>query len=317
MRRIGLVVFPGFQVLDLAASTAFELANIELGRTAYALEVISERGGLVPSSSGMAIDSAPFGEEPYDTLLVTGEMIPGAAYPPGLLAELRRAAESARRIASLCTGAFVLAAAGLLEDRRATTHWSFARELQRRHARVRVQEDRIFIADGPVWSSAGMSACLDLALALVEADHGAEVARAAARNLVVYHRRAGGQSQFSALLELEPRSDRIQQVLSYAKSHLRERLSVEQLAGVAHLSPRQFSRLFVAETGQSPARAVERLRVEAARTMIESGVHAVDAVARESGFGDPERMRRAFLRAFGQPPQALRRGLRGGRDAAA
>jgi transcriptional regulator GlxA family with amidase domain len=152
-----------------------------------------------------------------------------------------------------------------------------------------------------------MMACIDLALALVEADLSSEVSRELARKLVIYHRRAGGQSQFSALLDLAPKSDRIQDALTYAKEHLKHPLSVGELAGVANLSSRQFSRAFRAETGQSPARGIEKLRVEAARELIESGRHSVEVVARETGFADPERMRRAFLRAFGQPPQAMRR----------
>jgi transcriptional regulator GlxA family with amidase domain len=152
-----------------------------------------------------------------------------------------------------------------------------------------------------------MSAGIDLALAMVEKDLGVEVARAVAKKMVVYHRRAGGQSQFSALLELEPKSDRIQSALVYARRNLQTSLSVEQLAEAAHLSPRQFSRAFRTETGQSPAKAVENLRVEAARLMMEQGRHSIDIVARETGFADRERMRRAFLRAFGQPPQVIRR----------
>lgn len=152
-----------------------------------------------------------------------------------------------------------------------------------------------------------MTAGVDLALAMVEKDHGADVARAVARKLVVYHRRAGGQSQFSALLELEPKSDRIQKALAHARSNLKNTLSVEELAEAARLSPRQFSRTFRAETGQSPAKAVENLRLEAARLMMEQGRHPIDVVAAETGFADRERMRRAFLRAFGQPPQAIRR----------
>jgi transcriptional regulator GlxA family with amidase domain len=175
------------------------------------------------------------------------------------------------------------------------------------YPKTRVQEDCIYINDGKYWSSAGMTACIDLALALVEADHGVELARMIARKMVVYHRRTGGQSQFSALLELEPKSDRIQSALTYAKGNLRKSLSVDELADVANLSRRQFSRAFRIETGQSPARAVESLRVEAARAMIEVGNHPIDLVARETGFVDPERMRRAFLRAFGQPPQAIKR----------
>jgi transcriptional regulator GlxA family with amidase domain len=173
-----------------------------------------------------------------------------------------------------------------------------------------VEEDRIFIEDRNVWTSAGMTAALDLALALVESDLGAELARMVAKIMVVYHRRAGGQSQHSSLLELEPKSDRIQSVLTYAKRHLDAPLTVEQLAEVARLSPRQFSRAFTAETGQSPAKAVENLRVEAARLAIETGRHNVDEIAQMTGFGERERMRRAFLRTIGQPPQVLRRNAR-------
>ena len=228
---------------------------------------------------------------------------------PALIPFLQDTLSTSRRLASACTGSFLLAAAGLLDGRKATTHWFHARTFREAFPKVKLEEDRIFTVDGKLWTSAGMTACIDLALALVEQDLGAEVARDVARKLVVYHRRAGGQSQFSALLELEPKSDRVQTALTYAKEHLREELSVEQLAEVAHLSPRQFSRLFRSETGQSPAKAIENLRLEAARLMLESGAHSIDSVARESGFGDPERMRRAFIRAFGQPPQMLRRAL--------
>ena len=155
-----------------------------------------------------------------------------------------------------------------------------------------------------------MTAGIDLAVALVEADLGTEVARSIAKKLVMYHRRVGGQSQFSTLLELEPKSDRIQTVLTYAKRNLHKALSVEELAKVAHLSPRQFSRLFRTETGRSPAKAIEGLRAEEARIMIEGGEHSIDEVAEHTGFGDRDHMRRAFLRAFGQPPQFLKRKVR-------
>src|SRR6478609_8848560 len=155
-----------------------------------------------------------------------------------------------------------------------------------------------------------MSSGIDLALALVESDFGSELARGVAKNLVVYHRRAGGQSQFSALLELEPKSDRIQSALAYAKRNLDQPLRVGELAEAAHLSPRQFSRAFHAETGQSPAKAVENLRVEAARLMMEQSRHPIEVIARQTGFADSDRMRRAFLRAFGQPPQVIRRNAR-------
>ncbi|WP_454872847.1 GlxA family transcriptional regulator [Paraburkholderia xenovorans] len=309
MRHVGVVVFPGFQILDMVAISVFELANLEAGQPEYEVEVISEHGGMVRSSAGVEIATRPFSDPAYDTVVVTGAM-QIAPSSSGLLAFLNDALAASRRTASICTGAFVLAEAGILDGRHATTHWIHARDLQRRFPQARVDEDRIFIVDGSVWTSAGMTACIDLCLALVENDLGVEVSRAIARKLVVYHRRAGGQSQFSAMLELEPKSDRIQNALSYAKSHLREPLTVEQLADVAHLSPRQFSRAFRDETRQSPAKAIEALRVEAARAMLEAGRHSMEVVAAETGFVDTERMRRAFLRAFGQPPQAIKRAAR-------
>jgi transcriptional regulator GlxA family with amidase domain len=306
MRTIGLVVYPGFSAISLAVTSVFEIANRHTGRAEYALTLLSEGGGPVATSLGYEIQTARFSRRAFDTLLVAGDN-DGAAGPPGLARYLRASARRTRRIAAICTGALLLAEAGLLDGRRATTHWYFARTLRARYPHVTVDEDRIFVADGPVWTSAGMSAGIDLALALVEHDLGAEVARMVARKLVVYHRRAGGQSQHSALLDLDAKSDRVQTALAYARKNLRAPLSVVALARAAHLSPRQFSRVFHDETGQSPAKAIERLRVEAARSMMESGRFSVDEVARENGFGNRERMRRSFVRAFGQPPQALRR----------
>jgi transcriptional regulator GlxA family with amidase domain len=307
---VALVVFPGFQALDLAALTVFEMANLECPRPRYRVEVVSEAGGPVGSSAGVAVQTRPLARAgAFDTLLVAGALVPGTC-APGLLKALRRAAAQARRVASLCTGAFVLAEAGLLAGRRATTHWAHARELQRRCPQARVEEDQIYVQDGPVWSSAGMSACIDLALALVDADLGPQVARTVSRKMVVYHRRTGGQSQFSVLSELQPASDRIRDVLAYAREHLREPLSVEQLAAQVHWSPRHFSRAFRLETGHSPAKAVERLRLEAARELIEAGHESIARIADATGFGDEERMRRAFIRVFGKPPQALIRELR-------
>jgi len=306
MKRVGVVVFPYFGLVDLACLPAFELAKTPDGKPAYSVELVSEEGGLVMSSAGIKVQSQRLGDAAFDTLLMTGgiELMPST---PGLIAFLQSALFRSRRIASICTGAFFLAEAGILDGRRATTHWAFGIELQRQYPKVRVDADRIYTHDGSVWTSAGMMACIDLALALIEEDLGSDVSRDVARKLVVYHRRTGGQSQFSALLDLAPKSDRIQDALGYAKEHLKQPLSVGELAGVANLSPRQFSRAFRAETGQSPARGVEKLRVEAARELLESGRHTVEVVARETGFTDPERMRRAFLRAFGQPPQAIRR----------
>ncbi|GLQ49859.1 GlxA family transcriptional regulator [Dyella flava] len=309
MQRMGFVVFPGFQSMSLAAASAFEFANLVAEETVYEVGYFSETGGAVAGSFGMSMQTQPFDRQPFDTVLVCG----GVGVPPStpaLLDYVREAPQSSRRVASICTGAFVLAEAGLLDGRRVTTHWLLARQLQQRFPKVKMEEDRIFIIDGQIWTSAGMSAGIDLALAMVEKDLGAQVVHEVAQKLVLYHRRSGGQSQFSALLELEPKSDRIQNALTYAKSHLRSSLTVEELAAAANLSPRQFSRAFRAETGQSPAKAVENLRLEAARLMMEQTRHPIEVVARESGFADRERMRRAFLRAFGQPPQALRRHLR-------
>jgi transcriptional regulator GlxA family with amidase domain len=306
MHTIGFVVFPNFYLLGFAAVTAFELANAVLGEPAYGVTVLSEQGGLILSSAGVRVETQAFGDATFDTVMFSSG-VETDTMSAALTAFVRRSLSTSRRIAAPCTGAFILAEAGVLDGRRATTHWRFANELQRRFPRIAVEEDQIFIVDGPIWTSAGMTATIDMALAMIEKDHGQDVSRAVARKLVVYHRRAGGQSQFSTLLDLEPKSDRIQKAIDYASANLRNPLTVEELADVASLSPRQFSRAFSAETGQSPAKAVEHLRVEAARLLLEKGRLSLDVIADEVGFSDRERMRRAFLRTTGQPPQAVRR----------
>jgi transcriptional regulator GlxA family with amidase domain len=307
VQRIGFVVSPGFRVMSFAVASVFEFANVAMSEPVYDVHLLSETGGSVRTSIGVSVATEPFDDTNFDTLIVGRGTQPPT---PGLIEFVRRAPGRCRRVAATCLGAFVLAEAGLLDGRRATTHWHRARDLQARFPKVKVEEDRIFIIDGAVWTSAGMTAGIDLALAMVEQDLGADVARAVARQLVVYHRRAGGQSQFSALLELEPKSDRIQSALAYAKRNLDTQLTVGQLAEAARLSPRQFSRVFRAETGQSPAKAVENLRLEAARLMMEQSRHPIEAIARLTGFADRDRMRRAFLRTFGQPPQVIRRNAR-------
>jgi transcriptional regulator GlxA family with amidase domain len=306
MLTVGIVVYPGFQPVGLAVGSVFEYANLASDRPIYDFCLVSENGGPVASSQGFSVSTTSLLDRSFDTLVVLGDN-QGAPQSGRLVAYLREAPKHTRRVTAICTGAFVLAAAGLLDRRRATTHWHFAKSLEKNYPAVAVEEDRIFIVDGQIWTSAGMSAGVDLALALVEKDLGAAAAKTIARKLVVYHRRGGGQSQFSALLEFDAKSDRVQTALDFAKSNLKQELSIEALAEAAHLSPRQFSRVFREETGQSPAKAVERLRVEAARLMIETTRHPIDVVARETGFGDRERMRQSFLRAFGQPPQAIKR----------
>src|ERR1700744_6517502 len=309
MRDIAFLVYPGYSLMALAVTAGFEVANSMVDPRPYALHFVSERGGPVKTSAGMMLETEIFTEKPFDTLVVGGATFPEPS-SPGLIAFMRDAPKRHRRIAAVCTGAFVLAEAGLLDGRRATTHWMHARELQKAYPKARLEEDRIFINDGPIWTSAGMTAGVDLGLALIENDLGPEIAKSVARKLVIYHRRGGGQSQFSALLELSPKSDRIQAALTYARDNLHKPLTVPELAEAANLSPRQFSRAFHAETGQSPAKAIENLRVEAAKLMMEQGRHSIDEIARETGFADRNRMRRAFLRAFGQPPQVVRRNAR-------
>ncbi|HJV42094.1 GlxA family transcriptional regulator [Caulobacter sp.] len=311
-RAIGFLVYPGFQLLDATGPiAAFEIAG-RLAPGAYSLHFLSLAGGLAVSSSGAALQTAALADAPrLDTLIVSGgDGVKAPATCPETLAFVRAAGREARRVASVCSGSYVLAEAGLLDGKRATTHWSRTKDFQRRYPNIRLEPDRIWIQDGNVWSSAGITAGIDLSLALIGADEGEAVARRTAQQLVVYHHRPGGQSQHSALIDLRP--GRFDALLSWARQNLAEPLSVEQLADRAAMSPRNFARLFTQETGVTPAKAVERLRVEAARALLDSGPLQVEDVALETGFGDPERMRRAFLRAFGQPPQALRRAARAG-----
>ncbi|HEX7759628.1 MAG TPA: helix-turn-helix domain-containing protein [Caulobacteraceae bacterium] len=305
MHRIGLVVSPGFDFLSVAALTVFEVANYLLQEPAYALTIVSEAGGPVASSLGNRLETEPMTGQSFDTVIFAAAV--NIAPSPAVTAFARDALTTARRVASICCGALALAEAGLLNERRATTHWIAAQELRRRFPRVKLDEDKIFIIDGPIWTSAGATAGIDLALAMLERDHGPEIARHVAKRLVIYHRRAGGQTQHSALLEVSAKSDRIQTALSYARQNLDKPLSVSELASAANLSPRQFTRAFRAETGQPPAKAIENLRVEAARLMMEQTRHTVDFIATETGFADRARMRRAFIRAFDQPPQVIRR----------
>lgn len=303
-KRIGLVVYPGFQALDLAALTVFEFANSLTGGNTYEFAALSVEGGAVESSIGVVMHTHAIGWGAYDTLIVGG----ATTLPPPLPeleARLKEASKATRRIASICTGSFVLANTGLLKGKRATTHWAFGRHMQEKHPDILVDEDKIFVKDGNIWSSAGVTACIDLALALVEADLGVEIAKKISRFMVVYHRRAGGQSQFSALTDLEPSSDRVKDALRFARENLHRDLSVEHLAEHVHWSPRHFSRVFQSQTGMAPAKAIEKLRVEAAQALIEQGHSSVTRIAAMTGFGDEERMRRAFLRILGQAPKAF------------
>jgi transcriptional regulator GlxA family with amidase domain len=314
-RTIGVLISPEFQLLDAAGPiTVFEAAARECVPACYRLRLIARVAGQVSSSAGVKLVAEAFSNAPLDTLIVAGGWgSREASACPKTLAFIRTTARRARRIASVCSGAFVLAAAGLLDGRRATTHWRRAAELARTYPQVHVEPDRIFIRDGSIWTSAGVTAGIDLALALVADDLGEGIAKRAAQQLVVYYRRPGGQTQFSALIEADRPGSRFSSLLGWARERLSERLSVERLADRAAMSPRHFARAFAAETSMTPAKAIERLRLEAARERVESGAEPIEGVAAHTGFRDPERMRRAFIRAFGQPPQALRRVARIGR----
>ena len=308
MRTLGVLIFPDFQLLDAAGPiSAFEIAGRYVPGS-YDIRLLSRDGGRVASSSGVALETEAFGTTGrLDTLLISGgDGTRGPAICPVTIGFVQDAARTSRRTASVCSGAYVLAQAGLLDGRRATTHWNRTADFARRYPKVKLEPDRIYVRDGAVWTSAGITAGIDLALALIAEDLGEDIARKTAQQLVVYHRRPGGQSQFSALLEMEARG-RFDGLLAWARENLRNPLTVDELAERMGMSERNFARAFANGTGFTPAKAIERLRVEAARTLLDSQPLQVEDVALETGFGDQERMRRAFIRAFGQPPQALRR----------
>jgi transcriptional regulator GlxA family with amidase domain len=310
MSTIGFYVSPGFQMLDLAGpAAAFEAAKDPFEGPAYRVRVLAADEGAVTNSLGMATAAASVDDAALDTLIVVGGPI-DLLLSAGVLSRIVKASSRCRRVASVCTGAFTLAAAGLLDGRRATTHWRFAARLQREYPSIRVEADRIFCRDGNVWTSAGITAGIDLALALIEEDSGFATAKGVAQHLVVYHRRHGGQSQFATSVDLAPKNDRIAAAVGYARDHIAEALTVERLADAAGMSLRQFSRTFRAQTGTTPARVVERLRADLARGRIETTAEPVERIAEAVGFGEAENMRRAFIRIYGQPPQSIRRALR-------
>lgn len=308
-RSVLLVAFDGVQSLDLTGPLEVFAGG------GYAVEVATPGGAAVRSSSGLGIAADRdllAVREPVDTLLVAGgEGTRAAVADDRVTAWLRYAAPRARRVASVCTGAFLLAEAGLLDGRRATTHWAWCDALAARYRAVDVDPEPIFVRDGALATSAGVTAGMDLALALVEEDLGREVALGIARQLVLFLRRPGGQAQFSAQLAAQmAERDELRALQEWIADHPAADLSVEALAARAHLSPRHFARGFAAEVGVTPARYVERVRVEAARRRLEESPAPVEAVAAACGFGTAETMRRAFLRALGVPPSEYRRRFR-------
>ncbi len=309
---VAILAFEGMQALDLVGPhEVFTGANDALGRAVYDVRVISHHGGPVDSGSGLTVATAPWTSlrTAVHTLLVPGG--PATRHLGPDSPEVRWLAEAGRdaeRFATVCTGAFLGACAGLLDGSRVTTHWRFADALQRRYPSLTVDGDPIYIEDGRVWTSAGVTAGIDLALAMVEADHGVELAQAVARDLVMFLRRPGGQTQFATPVWTERASDPpVLAVQRHIDANPGDDLTLARLADRAGMSERHFARLFSRQVGLSPAKYVERVRIEAARRRLERAGTTTAAVARECGFGSAETLRRAFHRALGVGPDDYRR----------
>lgn len=317
-RQIAILAFPEVQSLDVTGplevfATAHKLIELtDRADPGYEIQIVSPSGAPLRTSSGLQIvphagcEQAP---ARLDTLIVAGGHGSRAmSADSATLAWVAKSAKGARRTASVCTGAFILGAAGLLDGRRATTHWSAARRLAHLYPSIQVDPEPIFLRDGNIWTSAGVTAGMDLALALVEEDLDREAALAIARQLVLFLRRPGNQSQFSATLaSQEPLREPLREVRRYILENLSGDLSVEELAARAHMSPRHFARSFRAEVGVTPARYVESVRLEAARRALEDTFQSVAAVSHGCGFGTPETLRRVFLRSLGVGPAEYRR----------
>ena len=317
-RRVWLLAFPDAQLLDVAGPwEVFAIANRVGNPPAprYALSLVAPSAGAVATSGGLSLvahRSLAEARGPVDTLLVAGGVgTRPRQRDPRLVAWIRRTALRARRVASVCSGAFLLAEAGLLDGRRATTHWATCEALQRRFPAVRVERDPIFVRDGRVYTSAGITAGMDLALQLVEEDFGRDLALAVARWLVMFLRRPGGQSQFSVQLSAQlAERDRLRELQAWIAEHPEGDCTVEALARRSGMSARNFARVFRREVGVTPAVYVEAQRVEAARRLLEGSVRSVTEVAEACGFGRVETMHRAFRRALGVAPGQYRHHFR-------
>ena len=315
-RDVVIVTFDTAQILDVTGPLeVFSSASRFLRAVRYRTQVVTTIGGPVRASCGLEFASTAIGDVtgPVDTLMVAGGAdMDAAAADAELLAQVRRLAAEARRVTSVCSGAFVLAAAGLLEGRRATTHWAECGLLDETYADVTVDLDAIYVRDGNVWTSAGVTAGIDLALALVAEDHGHQAAATIARQLVVYLQRSGGQAQFSSLLagqaaDTEP----VRDLLAWLRDHLTDDLSVAALARQINLSERQFTRVFKAEVGATAADHVEAVRLESACRLLETTNRTIEQIARTCGFGTPETMNRTFRRRLDTTPGEHRHHFQG------
>ena len=313
-RVVEILAFRGVQLLDVTGPLqVFASANdfmADAGESRpYAIRLVAPDGPTIEASSGVALVVQPLSavESSVDTLLVAGGQGSQMALAnPELVAWVGERTKQARRTASICTGAFLLAASGVLDGRRATTHWAYCGDLARRFPTVRVEADPIFVRDGAVWTSAGVTAGIDLALALVEEDLGRSIALSVARYLVVFLKRPGDQAQFSEALSLQAADDKFGTLHDWISRHLAEDLSLAVLASRAGMSERSFSRHYAESTGSTPARAVERLRVEGARRLLTDSRLPVKRISQRCGFGSAETMRRSFLRLLSATPQDYR-----------
>ncbi len=313
-RVIEVLAYPSVQLLDVTGPVqVFASANdfaTEAGATPpYELYVIAQAGRSVTASAGVGLAAGPLPAvgAPLDTLMIAGgQGVDAAAADPALVDWVRQRAKDARRVASVCTGAFLLAASGVLDGKRATTHWSLCAELARRFPAIRVEPDPIFVHDGSIWTSAGVTAGIDLALALVEEDLGRAAALAVARYLVVFLKRPGGQAQFSTALALQAAEDKFGALHDWISEHLAEDISLPVLARQAGMSERSFSRHYAEATGLTPGRAIEQLRVEAARRLLLESRLPVKRISQRCGFGSEETMRRSFIRLLAVSPQDYR-----------
>ena len=305
--RIVIVGFPGVQILDIAGPLeVFSTASRFLSIPPYSTQVVSIGGGPVLSTSGLEYATTPIGEvvDDVDTLVVAGGRdFDQASNDAKLVDHIQRVARRSRRVTSVCSGAFLLAAAGLLDGRHATTHWADCAQLEQDYPHVSVEPDAIYVHDGNVWTSAGVTAGIDLSLALVADDHGRQAAAVVARQLVVYLRRSGGQGQFSAMLAAQSANEEpIRDLLAWLPEHLTDDLSIPVMAARTHLSERQFSRIFKLDVGITPAEHVEAVRMEAACRLLETTLVTIEQIARACGFGTPETMNRAFRRRLNTTP---------------
>ncbi|MGZ6973615.1 MAG: GlxA family transcriptional regulator [Acidimicrobiia bacterium] len=315
-RRVVVLAYDGVQSLDVVGPVeVFDVATRHGITPPYRVEIVAPTSEPIVSTSGITLTPTrgiADGRHPVDTFVVAGgEGVSTALQDETLLDVVRRTARRSRRVASVCSGAFLLAEAGLLDGRRVTTHWTRCRQLARAYPELEVDPDPIFIRDGDVYTSAGVTAGIDLCLALVEEDHGRELALAVARQLVVFLKRPGGQAQFSSHLSTQlAERDVLAEVQGWVADHLDDDLSVARLAERAAMSPRHFARMFRAETGVTPARFVEHARVEQARRRLEDSNVGIEEIAHGCGFGTPETMRRAFLRSLWVGPAEYRQRFR-------